>query len=282
MLCTAAVPTVLAALHAHMVGNSGPAITNPLVQGFLASCACACGDTFASEVGMLSGEHPKSILSLQRMRAGTNGAVTLVGTLASGVGGGLVGVVFCGAALVADASAYPLWQSFLWRCLSVGLLGGVIGTTLDSFLGATVQFSGFVSLSNSPRRLHWLWHCIGAELCQLNPRQVVQGAAESGVDARSERRAFEWEPFADEQWRKFAFQPVDGACRDGSPTVNRCRPPGVRALTPCVIVRAKLSHLPQKWPPFAHSECPQQNGREHATVSRERLLAHSLLRKTTA
>lgn len=74
--------------------------------------------------------------------SGTNGGITLIGTLFSMVGGGLVGLAYY------ITQIFLLGESFLdrgppqWPLLMVGLLMGIIGSTVDSLLGATFQYSG--------------------------------------------------------------------------------------------------------------------------------------------
>lgn len=71
---------------------------------------------------------------------GTNGGVTAVGLVASVLGGGAVGVAyfFMQLLLVKDLHlAVPQWPIILYAAIA-----GLFGSLLDSFLGATMQFSG--------------------------------------------------------------------------------------------------------------------------------------------
>jgi uncharacterized protein (TIGR00297 family) len=88
--------------------------------------AAATADTWATEVGMLIGGIPRSIRSWHPVAPGTSGGITVVGTLAA-----MAGSVFIG--LVARAAGWPTVA--LWAAL----LGGMVGATADSVLGATVQ-----------------------------------------------------------------------------------------------------------------------------------------------
>lgn len=101
---------------------------------FFSACA---GDTFASEIGIaMPGPGKLPVLVLKpwvRVPRGTNGGVTLEGSLASAFGGLLTGS--------AHFLAGPEWTfSQLWL-LNVGLIGGVLGSWFDSVLGMFLQAS---------------------------------------------------------------------------------------------------------------------------------------------
>lgn len=116
-----------------------------LAVSVLGSLACCCGDTFSSELGAVFSKNtePRLITTLRKVPRGTNGGITLIGTLFSMVGGGLVGLAYY------ITQIFLLRESFLdrgppqWPLLMVGLLMGIIGSTVDSLLGATFQYSGF-------------------------------------------------------------------------------------------------------------------------------------------
>ena len=87
--------------------------------------AASTADTWATEVGTLAGADPVSIISGQRVAAGTSGGISLVGTTA-GAGGTL---------FIAAAAALAGWPvPFL-----AAAVGGMAGALADSLLGATVQ-----------------------------------------------------------------------------------------------------------------------------------------------
>lgn len=99
--------------------------------------ACCCGDTWASEIGILD-KQPKAVLVLPPFSSvpkGTNGGVSLLGTLGSLLGGIFIGLVFWLTSGCAGGVLQLLWQLFL------GILGGVGGSILDSIMGATMQAS---------------------------------------------------------------------------------------------------------------------------------------------
>lgn len=71
---------------------------------------------------------------------GTNGGVTIVGLLASLLGGMVVGVAYFISQLIfvndLDISAPQ------WPIIAFGGMAGLLGSIIDSYLGATMQYSG--------------------------------------------------------------------------------------------------------------------------------------------
>ncbi|OWK17076.1 TMEM19 [Cervus elaphus hippelaphus] len=132
VFCNGAVPTELALLY--MI-ESGPGeipidfsrqhTASWMCLSLLAALACSAGDTWASEVG--------PVLS-------TNGGVTMVGLASSLLGGTFVGIAYFLTQLVfvndLDISAPQ------WPIIAFGGLAGLLGSIVDSYLGATMQFSG--------------------------------------------------------------------------------------------------------------------------------------------
>jgi uncharacterized protein (TIGR00297 family) len=98
----------------------------------LAALVEATADTVSSETGQAFGGEPVMLTSLRRAAAGTDGAVTALGTLA-GVGGG-------GVVALAGGWAMGLGP----RVVAIVLGAGVCGLLFDSLLGATVERRGWV------------------------------------------------------------------------------------------------------------------------------------------
>lgn len=90
------------------------------------SLAASASDTWSTEIGTLSLAQPRSILSGRRVEPGTSGGVTFLGFV------GALG----GAASIAAAAVASGWP---WRIAFAVLAGGVVGSTIDSLLGATLQ-----------------------------------------------------------------------------------------------------------------------------------------------
>lgn len=132
-----------------------------VVQGHY---ACCCADTWASEVGMLSGSLPRLILNLRPVPPGVNGGISALGLVASAAGGLCMGAVLWLTGLVTGETrelelliARITSGSLLCRTpqcsqatfwLSLGLCTGLGGSLVDSLLGATMQFSGYCPMSH--------------------------------------------------------------------------------------------------------------------------------------
>ncbi|XP_048755711.1 transmembrane protein 19-like isoform X2 [Ostrea edulis] len=116
-----------------------------LAMAVLGALACSCGDTFSSELGSVFSRNtePRLITTFQKVPRGTNGGITAIGSFFSVLGGGIVGLAFY------LTQIFLLSESFLnkgppqWPILLVGILMGYIGSFIDSFLGATIQYSGY-------------------------------------------------------------------------------------------------------------------------------------------
>lgn len=115
-----------------------------LATAVLGALACSCGDTFASEIGSVVQWGPtRLITNLEAVRRGTNGGVSLVGTLASGAGGMVVGVAYYLMLLVMAEDLPLLENPPQWPVVLVAALAGILGSMIDSLLGATFQYSGY-------------------------------------------------------------------------------------------------------------------------------------------
>lgn len=99
------------------------------IFAFAVSLACSTADTWASEIGVLSKKDPFLIFSFKRVRKGTSGAYSLLGTFA-----GFLGAVFIGF------MAKMLWIQTLSIKSTIWIIGlGIIGMIVDSILGKYVQ-----------------------------------------------------------------------------------------------------------------------------------------------
>jgi uncharacterized protein (TIGR00297 family) len=92
---------------------------------FAGAFAAAAADTWATEVGTLVKQPPRSILTLRPIATGLSGGVTFAGTAAEIAGAAFIALV--ALAVVAPAA-----------CAAV-FAGGVAGAVTDSLLGASLQ-----------------------------------------------------------------------------------------------------------------------------------------------
>jgi uncharacterized protein (TIGR00297 family) len=99
-----------------------------LLVGFAASFAAKLADTFGSEIGKRWGRTTLLITTLRPVPEGTEGAVSLEGTLASALGSLLMTFVMALLGLLTSASAVVLVS-----------VVGLLSTLLESLLGATGQ-----------------------------------------------------------------------------------------------------------------------------------------------
>lgn len=117
-------------------GGVGGGMSRVLYYAILGQLGCCLGDTLASELGILSRSQPRLITTLKPVPRGTNGAITLAGTMWSIIGGLLVGTGM-GVSLMAENGACG-WDA-LAGSIGWGALAGGLGSMVDSLLGATVQ-----------------------------------------------------------------------------------------------------------------------------------------------
>jgi uncharacterized protein (TIGR00297 family) len=107
---------------------------------FLGAIATVTADTWATELGTLSPRAPRLVTTGQPVPPGTNGAVSLLGTLAALVGGLVIGTAAFALAQVGALSSVTvgaLWLPF------IATLSGLAGAYVDSLLGATVQHTRY-------------------------------------------------------------------------------------------------------------------------------------------
>lgn len=120
-------------------------IASYLWSAYVAHYACANGDTWASELGILSKSNPRLITSLftQAVPRGTNGGVSWEGTIASALGGALIGLTFWICAVVQNFGLAPSKVPPQYPMIIAGLCSGIVGSLIDSLLGATLQATYF-------------------------------------------------------------------------------------------------------------------------------------------
>jgi len=100
--------------------------------GFVSAIAAATSDTFSSELGVLSNEKPKLITTFETVEKGTDGAITLFGTLAGLFGAFLIGLI-----------AFLLFGDI--KLVVCGTVGGIMGNLADSLVGAVFERKGILN-----------------------------------------------------------------------------------------------------------------------------------------
>jgi uncharacterized protein (TIGR00297 family) len=105
----------------------------PLIAVGLAALAEAAADTVSSEIGQVIGGQPRMITTLRPAEPGTDGAISLAGSLAG----------VAAAAIVALAGTLALRGDFATFWIACG--GGVFGLFFDSLLGATFERCGWLN-----------------------------------------------------------------------------------------------------------------------------------------
>jgi uncharacterized protein (TIGR00297 family) len=96
---------------------------------FAGTMATVNADTWATELGVLSPKMPRLITTGKPVPTGTSGGITLMGTLATFLGGALIGLVGW-----LFQPTFPAGAN-----LAAVSLAGLVGSLVDSFLGATIQ-----------------------------------------------------------------------------------------------------------------------------------------------
>lgn len=108
----------------------------------MAAFACCNGDTWASELGILSKSDPVLITNLKKVPRGTNGGVSSWGLFVSFAGGVFIGIFYYLATIIFVDSESLLSSPSQFPVILLGGVAGLVGSVIDSFLGATCQFSG--------------------------------------------------------------------------------------------------------------------------------------------
>ncbi|KFK26241.1 hypothetical protein AALP_AA8G221700 [Arabis alpina] len=154
VLCNSGIASVLVVIACSFTGwqdkcldSKESTIVTALLGGIIGHYACCNGDTWSSELGVLSNSQPRLITTLKPVKKGTNGGVTKAGLLAAVAAGTTVGLTFVifGLFTARCANDVALKQLLI---IPVSALAGLCGSLIDSILGATIQFSGFCSVRN--------------------------------------------------------------------------------------------------------------------------------------
>lgn len=97
------------------------------IAGVFGAFATAASDTVSSEIGQVLGKHPILITTLRPVPVGTEGAVSIEGTLA----GIVASAILCGVGVA--------FGTIGWGVAGLCVIAAFVGTTVESYLGATLE-----------------------------------------------------------------------------------------------------------------------------------------------
>lgn len=126
VLANLGVATVAAVLFA-IYGNAG------FLLAMAAALSEAAADTVSSEIGQAVGTNPRLITTWKAVAPGTDGGVTVAGTLAGVVAAAVVGVGCVLTGLIA------------WKWFGIVVGAATVGMIVDSFLGAWLERRGLLN-----------------------------------------------------------------------------------------------------------------------------------------
>ena len=101
--------------------------TDLFTIGLVAALATAVFDTVSSEIGQVYGRHPFLITTFRRVPPGTDGAVSVEGTLAGLAAAVVLAAAGLGLGMMGEAG---------WVGAGLAVAGAFVGTTVESYLGA--------------------------------------------------------------------------------------------------------------------------------------------------
>ncbi|MBD2092851.1 TIGR00297 family protein [Microcoleus sp. FACHB-1515] len=117
----------ICAIAAYLLTPTQPQLVPFLLLGYVASISTKLSDTCASEVGKAYGKRTFLITTLQAVDRGTEGAVSLEGTIAGIVGSLVIAIVGWAVGLI-DLTG-----------IAICLVAAFVATNLESVIGATLQ-----------------------------------------------------------------------------------------------------------------------------------------------
>jgi len=130
--CSASLLLGIAAYFAFRAGAERAAIL--LMAGYVGAFATAVSDTASSEIGQAYGKTTILLTSFKRVPPGTEGAVSLEGTLAGIAASLLLGIIALASGVI-----------FGFTGLLAIVLAAFIGNTLESVIGSTIEQLPFIT-----------------------------------------------------------------------------------------------------------------------------------------
>mmetsp|Transcript_2303 Transcript_2303/g.2414 ORF Transcript_2303/g.2414 Transcript_2303/m.2414 type:complete len:300 (-) Transcript_2303:340-1239(-) len=117
-----------AAMTCAMLTYIYPERSATLIVGYVASLATKLSDTFASEIGKAYGKNTYLITTLKMVPKGTEGAVSVEGTVAGVLG-----------SIIMTAVAIPLGLITSSQGFIASIIAAFVATTAESYIGAVFQ-----------------------------------------------------------------------------------------------------------------------------------------------
>ena len=112
---------------APVIGLSNSQVAQLLILGFVASLSTKLSDTSATEIGKAYGQRTFLITTLQPVPRGTEGAVSLEGTLAGVVGSLILAIAAWGIGFIPAVG------------IVICAIAAFVATTMESLIGATIE-----------------------------------------------------------------------------------------------------------------------------------------------
>ena len=106
--------------------------------GYVSALASKLSDTFGSELGKAYGKNTYLITSMKMVTKGTEGAVSVEGTVS-----GVIGSIIIAAIATSLGVLPPGWESWL-----ICVTAAFVATTAESYIGASFQGSNYPWLTN--------------------------------------------------------------------------------------------------------------------------------------
>ncbi len=128
---------------------------------FVGSIAAVTADTWATEIGVFSKFTPRDILTFKKVPPGTSGGITVLGLL-GGLSGSFI-IVFIGSLVTKRYDNIVPATSLFSMVIGAGLVGSLV----DSILGATVQAQYQCDTCGkiTEKKIH----------CQATPTRLISG-----------------------------------------------------------------------------------------------------------
>jgi len=135
--------------------------TAVLFAAFVGSVAASLADTWSTQIGILSRDPPRLVTTGQRVKAGTPGAVSVLGVVAALGGTWLIGFLSLGLLVLSAWIDARGWDRCLVSLPLSVTVAGVAASLVDSLLGATAQVVYYCERCGERTENH-VHHC-GAE-----------------------------------------------------------------------------------------------------------------------